>query len=43
MEESFEHLAGILSDWVNEDVEKSLPEAVDKYQKQEEEKNHVSL
>ena len=43
MAESFENLEDILSDWVNEDVEKSLTEAVDKFQKQEEGKNHVSL
>ena len=40
MAESFENLDhGILPDWVNEDVGKSLAEAVDKFQKQEEEKN----
>ena len=32
------HLGGILPDWVNEDIEKSLAEALDKFQKQEEEK-----
>ena len=39
MAESFENLA----DWENEDLEKSLAEAVDSYDKQEEEKKHVSL
>ena len=39
MAESFENLA----DWKNEDLEKSLAEAVDSYDKQEEEKRHVSL
>ena len=39
MAESFENLA----DWKNEDLEKSLAEAVDSYDKQEEEKKHVSL
>ena len=39
MAESFENLA----DWENEDLEKSLAEAVDSYDKQEEEKKHVSM
>ena len=39
MGESSENLA----DWENEDSEKSLAEAVDSYDKQEEEKKHVSL
>ena len=39
MAESSENLA----DWENEDLEKSLAEAVDSYDKQEEEKKHVSL
>ena len=39
MAESFENLAG----WKNEDFEKSLAEAVDSYDKQEEGKKHVSL
>ena len=39
MAESFENLAG----WENEDLEKSLARAVDSYDKQEEEKKHVSL
>ena len=38
MAESFENLA----DWKNENLEKSLVEAVDSYDK-EEEKKHVSL
>ena len=38
MAESFENLDGILPDWVNEDIEKRLVQAVDKFQKQEEEK-----
>ena len=33
--ESFENLEDILPDWVDEDVEKSLVETVDKFQKQE--------
>ena len=39
MAERFENLGDILPDWVNEDEEKSLAEAVDKFQKQEDEKN----
>ena len=40
MAESFENLA----DWEREDLEKSLAEAVDSYDKQEEEeKKHVSM
>ena len=40
MAESFENLA----DWESEDLEKSLAEAVDSYDKQEEEKKkHVSM
>ena len=39
MAESFENLA----DWENEDLEKSLAKAMDSYDKQEEEKKHVSL
>ena len=39
MEESLK----FLPDWVNEEIEKSFAEAVDKFQKQEEENNHVSL
>ena len=39
MAESFENLEDILPDWVNEDVEKSLAKAVDKFQKKEEGKN----
>ena len=40
MAESFENLA----DWENEDLEKSLAEAVDSYDKQKEEKKkHVSM
>ena len=35
---SFENLVVILPDWSNENVEKSLDEAVDKFQKQEEKK-----
>ena len=37
MAESFENLENILPDWMNEYVEKRLAEAVDKFQKQEEE------
>ena len=33
MAESFKNLEDILPDWANEDVEKSLAEAVDKFQK----------
>ena len=36
MAESCENVEDILPDWVNEDVEKRLAEAVDKFQKQEE-------
>ena len=43
MAESCENLEDSLPDWVNEDVEKRLAEAVDKLQKQEEGKKHVSL
>ena len=43
MAESFENLQDILPDWVNEDVEKSLAETVDKFQKQEEEKRNTFL
>ena len=43
MTESCENLEDILPDWVNDDVEKRLAEAVDKFQKQEEGRNHVSL
>ena len=39
MVESFENLEDILPDWANKGVEKSLAKAVDKFQKQEEEKN----
>ena len=35
MAESFENLEDILPDWVDEDVEKSLVETVDKFHKQE--------
>ena len=42
MVERFESLEDILPDWVNEDVENSHAEALDKFQKQEEEKQHVS-
>ena len=35
---SFENLDDILPDWVNEDLEKSLAEAVDSYVKQEKER-----
>ena len=38
MAESFENLDDILADWVNEDFEKSLVEAVDSYDKQEKER-----
>ncbi|CAH3141141.1 unnamed protein product, partial [Pocillopora meandrina] len=38
MAESFENLDGILADWVNEDFEKSLVEAVESYDKQEKER-----
>ena len=44
MAESFENLDDILADWVNEDFEKSLVEAVDSYDKQEKErKSHFSV
>lgn len=43
MAERFENLEDVLQDWANEDVEKSLNEAVHKFQKQEEAKKHVSL
>ena len=43
MAESFENLDDILADWVNEDFEKTLVEAVESYDKQEKEINHVSL
>jgi len=33
--ESFQNLEDILPDWVNDNVEKCLTEAVDKYEKQE--------
>ena len=39
MAESFENLA----DWKNEDLEKSLVEAVDSYDKQEEKKTRFSV
>ena len=39
MAESFENL----TDWENEDLEKSLAEAVDSYDKQEEEKKNTFL
>ena len=42
MAERFENLEDILQDWENEDLEKSLAGAVDKFQKQEK-KKHVSL
>ena len=38
MAESFENLDDILADWVNEDFEKSLAEAVESYDKQEKER-----
>ena len=38
MVESFENLDDILADWVNKDLEKSLVEAVDSYDKQEKER-----
>ena len=38
MAESFENLDDILADWLNEDFEKSLVEAVDSYDKQEKER-----
>ena len=38
MAESFENLENNLPDWANEDVKKSLSEAVDRYVKQEEER-----
>ena len=44
MAESFENLDDILADWVNEDFEKSLVEAVDSYDKQEKEgKSRLSV
>ena len=43
MAESFENLEDILLDWVNEDVKKSLADAVYKLKKQEGGKQHVSL
>lgn len=43
MAEKFENLEDVLQDWANEDVEKSLAEAVHKFQKQEETKKYVSL
>ena len=38
MAENFETLENILPDWANEEIEKTLVEAVDKFQKEEEEK-----
>ena len=38
MAESFKNLDDILADWVNKDLEKSLVEAVDSYDKQEKER-----
>ncbi|RMX59066.1 hypothetical protein pdam_00009972 [Pocillopora damicornis] len=38
MAKSFENLDDILADWVNEDFEKSLVEAVESYDKQEKER-----
>ena len=44
MAERFENLEEVLQDWAKEDVEKRLAEAVDKFQKQqEEEEENVSL
>ena len=40
---SFENLEDILPAWVNEDMEKSLAEAVDKYQKQEEDEGKQNM
>ena len=38
MAEIFQHLENILPDWTNEDVEKSLTEALDRYVKREEDR-----
>ena len=38
MAENFETLENILPDWANEEIEITLVEAVDKFQKEEEEK-----
>ena len=38
MAENFETLENILLDWANEEIEITLVEAVDKFQKEEEEK-----
>jgi len=38
MAESFENLDNILREWAQENVEKSLVEAVNRYEKQEEER-----
>ena len=38
MADNFETLENILPDWANEEIEITLVEAVDKFQKEEEEK-----
>ena len=43
MAKSFENVEDILADWVNEDAEKSLEEAVDKFQKQDQEEKNTFL
>ena len=39
MAERFENLDNILRDWMTEKIQKSLVDALDRYEKQEEEKN----
>ena len=43
MAENFETLENILPDWANEEIEITLVEAVDKFQKEEEEKTRTFL
>ena len=43
MAENFETLQNILADWANEEIEISLVEAVDKFQKEEEEKTRFYI
>ena len=41
MAETFENLEDILPDWTQDDIEESLAQAVNLYEKQEERKNEV--
>ena len=42
MAETFENLEDILPEWTKKDIEESLDEAVDMYEKQEEQKTRFS-